>query len=359
MDRVPFERLDDLLLYMRDLGFSHQALLKRAQLTPELLSRCRAQGEVSTLTYVRLCRIAANMVPDAFRSSAWAGGFASDMFRLMAYSVISAKTLGQALGRAQDFHCLLDERYPRMRLAHNDEVATLSYQPPDLTQAALGLKRSQDPEYLRAVTVISGLAVWYQFASWLVGRGIRLSAAKVDREGFPDHLSQRLQRLLYTQEIGVDDRNCLIFPARYLDFPVVQTAVTLDRFFEHSAHELVQMRPASESITEAIRKLLGEDFSGGCPSFEDIAARLDLTPSSLRRRLLKEETSYQEIKDNARQQQAFTLLRQTHLPLKTIAERAGFSEQGSFSRLFRQWTGLSPQAYRAQTNALSSSHSAG
>ncbi|MEO1149191.1 MAG: helix-turn-helix transcriptional regulator, partial [Cyanobacteria bacterium J06638_22] len=45
-------------------------------------------------------------------------------------------------------------------------------------------------------------------------------------------------------------------------------------------------------------------------------------------------------------QKAQQLLRQRHLPIAEIARQVGIHNPSHFARLFRQWTGVSPKAYR-------------
>ena len=71
-----------------------------------------------------------------------------------------------------------------------------------------------------------------------------------------------------------------------------------------------------------------------------------MSARTLRRRLEKEGTSYQRIKDNARRDAAITLLSRTRLPVAEIAVRVGFSDPSAFHRSFKKWTGLAPGEYR-------------
>ena len=105
-------------------------------------------------------------------------------------------------------------------------------------------------------------------------------------------------------------------------------------------------RATARSITHRIREILGEDFRREMPSFEALTGLLNMSARTLRRRLEREGTSYQRIKDNARRDLAIRLLRREGLTVSDVAERVGFSDPSSFHRSFRRWTGLAPGAYR-------------
>ncbi len=85
----------------------------------------------------------------------------------------------------------------------------------------------------------------------------------------------------------------------------------------------------------------------GMPSLQQVADLLHLSPRSLSRRLARENTSWQAIKDRLRRRLAEHLLATTDLPVGRIGERVGYKEPGDFTRAFRHWTGLTPSAYRS------------
>jgi AraC-like DNA-binding protein len=73
---------------------------------------------------------------------------------------------------------------------------------------------------------------------------------------------------------------------------------------------------------------------------------MHLSPQTLRRRLKEENTSYQEIKDHLRRDQAIYYLSRNDYPINEIAHLIGFTEPSTFHRAFKKWTGLTPGAYR-------------
>lgn len=82
------------------------------------------------------------------------------------------------------------------------------------------------------------------------------------------------------------------------------------------------------------------------PEVCEVAARLAMSPATLRRRLQAEGTSYQRLKDAVRRDAAITSLVAGHEPIAELAARIGFSEDTAFHRAFRRWTGTTPGAYR-------------
>ncbi len=85
----------------------------------------------------------------------------------------------------------------------------------------------------------------------------------------------------------------------------------------------------------------------------DVARRLHISPSTLRRRLRSEQTSYQKLLDRARRYRCKKALSRRWLPGKTIAGDLGFSQPNSFYRAFGRWTGMSYSEYKRQLRVSS------
>ncbi len=80
----------------------------------------------------------------------------------------------------------------------------------------------------------------------------------------------------------------------------------------------------------------------------DVAKRLHVSPSTLRRRLRNEHTSYQEILDRVRRYRCKKALSRRWLPGKCMGPSLGFSQANSFYRAFNKWTGMSYTQYKRQ-----------
>lgn len=78
-----------------------------------------------------------------------------------------------------------------------------------------------------------------------------------------------------------------------------------------------------------------------------------LSPSTLRRRLLAEGTSYKALLDQRRAVLAKGYVTQSGRPLLDIAFQLGFSDPSNFFRSFKRWYGVSPGRYRKQAESLS------
>jgi AraC-like DNA-binding protein len=69
--------------------------------------------------------------------------------------------------------------------------------------------------------------------------------------------------------------------------------------------------------------------------------------------LLKKETgkSFTELVTERRMERAQDLLTNTAMRIADVAHATGFSDEGYFTRRFKQWHGSSPRAFRESVRA--------
>jgi AraC family mar-sox-rob regulon transcriptional activator len=88
-------------------------------------------------------------------------------------------------------------------------------------------------------------------------------------------------------------------------------------------------------------------------SADQVAARLRVSTSTLRRHLRSENTSYQLLLDAVRQHRCQKVLSRRWLPGKSIATDLGFRETNSFYRAFSKWTGKTYTQYKKELGSSS------
>lgn len=107
-----------------------------------------------------------------------------------------------------------------------------------------------------------------------------------------------------------------------------------------------QRRVVHPSVTERTRGVLRRALSTDDAQLEAVAKRLGKTARSLQRDLKDEHQTFQELRDQVRQELADRYLRQG-LTLAEVSFLLGFSEPSAFFRAFKRWTGLTPFERRA------------
>ncbi|WP_067566651.1 AraC family transcriptional regulator [Nocardia acidivorans] len=105
-------------------------------------------------------------------------------------------------------------------------------------------------------------------------------------------------------------------------------------------------RPAptwEDTLRAEISAALAERQSA---EIEVVAQRLAVSPRTLQRRLADHGTSWRRELEAVRYQHATRLLRDTRLPVQSIAGRVGYRDQRALRRAFHRWTGQTPDAFR-------------
>jgi AraC-like DNA-binding protein len=81
-------------------------------------------------------------------------------------------------------------------------------------------------------------------------------------------------------------------------------------------------------------------------SIENLASQMNLSVSTLQRRLRDEKSTFHNIKHEERVADAKELLLLTQQPLETIADTLGYSNTSNFTKSFKTTEGCSPQEFR-------------
>ena len=87
--------------------------------------------------------------------------------------------------------------------------------------------------------------------------------------------------------------------------------------------------------------------SEGYPDLSRVSARLFTSNRTLKRRLQQCGTSFQLLRDEARQRDALRLMQNPDMEIQQVAAALGYKDPPSFTRAFRRWTGLAPTQARS------------
>ncbi len=145
------------------------------------------------------------------------------------------------------------------------------------------------------------------------------------------------------QSALVVDPQALSRPLPFGDAAIFET-------LRQQARALVRQLGAEPRLADRVKDALRRLIARGAPSREAVAEALNLSPRHLHRRLQEEGGHYQSILDELRSELAHKHLLQSRDGLDDIADRLGFSNASSFSRWFRQETGMTPLEFRRQAN---------
>lgn len=103
---------------------------------------------------------------------------------------------------------------------------------------------------------------------------------------------------------------------------------------------------AQQSFVDEVRAFARATLAAGHCTIERCAVRLEASPRTLQRRLTEQGYRFSEIVEEERVEASKRALTETADALSVIALNLSYSDQSSFGRAFKRWTGMTPQAFR-------------
>ncbi len=100
------------------------------------------------------------------------------------------------------------------------------------------------------------------------------------------------------------------------------------------------------NIIAQVKTQILKQLPSGKVTDETVADAIYIAQRSLQRKLQKENTTFRSILNEVRKELAQKYLQNSNMNLIDVAFNLGFSEYSSFSRAFKNWTGVTPSAYR-------------
>lgn len=307
----------------RRRGYDADRLLREAGIAPHLCAEALAR--VTPAQFTRLIQGIWVVLDDEFM------GFGAHpsrrgTFAMMCHAVLGCRSLEHALRRGTGFYALFPGA-PGMGLDRRGDRAVMTFD----------LSGFDDPDHFLTESL---LVIWHRFPSWAIGRRIPLAGVDLAYPA-PSHAGE--YELMFGRPLRFGaSATTLTFDVKYLDFPLLQDPASLRVFLRDSPADLLGRRDYDPSVGEQVRRMLAH----GTATLDAAAARLALSPQTLRRRLAAEDTSFRALKDQLRRDAAIEALSRGDESIEDLGRRLGFSEASAFHRAFRRWTGDSPGAYR-------------
>ncbi|WP_431780579.1 AraC family transcriptional regulator [Streptomyces chumphonensis] len=324
-----------------------EPVLRRAGIAPETLDDDRARVSPAQFTllvkalWTALDDELLGFGPIPFKVGTFAmmcrvvvySGAYSDVYGGMHGGVRGGHDLRAALRRCREFYDLFPAG-PRLRLVEpggaEDEAAV-----------EFDLADCDGPAHFgsEATTVVG-----HRFAGWLVRRRIALRRAEFAYPA-PAHAAEYALLFGAPCVFGAP-RTAIVFDRALLDEPVLQDAEGLRTFLRRAPVDVLARLDYAATVSARVRRLLGHALPGPLPTPEQIAARLSVSPQTLRRQLAAEGTSFQQVRDRLRRDHALAVLASGRVSIEALSRQLGFSEPSAFHRAFRRWTGATPRSYR-------------
>lgn len=135
-------------------------------------------------------------------------------------------------------------------------------------------------------------------------------------------------------------RTCLAFDKQQLSQRILSSDEELASLLDGAASRFLEQRMAGRFAVR-VRDLMIAQLPDEVPTKARTAHLLGMTERTLLRRLKDEGTTFTEVLRALREELAFQYLRRG-MCLSEVAYMLGFSDNGTFSRAFKDWTGRRP-----------------
>ena len=142
------------------------------------------------------------------------------------------------------------------------------------------------------------------------------------------------------------DADALRIAEADLDVPLPAANAELARMHDEVVVKFLAKMDERDLVRRVHAEIIQRLPSGECNK-PIIAFALNMSVRTLHNRLAEQDTSYQQILLQTRQELAEQYMEQQSLSISEIAYTLGFSDCSNFSRAFQRWTGTSPTRYRA------------
>ncbi len=316
--------------YRRHGGSPDQAL-KLAQITPAQL---RQPDGRMTARQMEVLSAAAMEELDDEGLAAFSRKLPWGSYGLLARASLTAPDLGVALKRWCRHHRLLTTDI-RLEVVVD---ATASVQLTELEPL---------PQEVRELSIAFILRNIHGLACWYVDSRIPLQGARFPFEA-PRHADAYAHMFPGGPlHFGPGHEAAIRFDAQYLRLPLRRDERALSQMLRQRALNLTVLQYRRDRLlVPQVRQALAAE-PDRARSAAGLAALLNVSPRTLHRQLKEEGASLQQLKDEVRFERARDLLHRTVRPVKQVAAAAGFRNEKSFARAFRQWSGLSPAEFRA------------
>ncbi|WP_228898174.1 AraC family transcriptional regulator [Acidovorax sp. Leaf73] len=324
---TPIAFADSIIRAYKRYGVDPQHALRAAQIQPSILAR--PEGRITADQLEALTDIAMRELDDEAlgwfsRRLPWGTN------GMLCRAALPSANLRVALSRwCRHYAMLIND--VRLEFRVEAGVAQLNV----YEQVDLGLQRE--------FCLVSTLRNIHGFACWLIDSRIPLASATFP---FPEPVHSKAYDLMFRAPVAFAEHHTgFSFDAEYLKLPIRRDDRDLRQMLLRPLPLIVLQYRRDRLLSQRLRDLL-RTRSLELSNADALAFELNLSTRSLYRHLAEEGASLQRIKDEVRREVATHLLTRSHKSLKQVAAAAGFSNEASFNRAFRQWTGHSPGEYR-------------
>jgi AraC-like DNA-binding protein len=155
------------------------------------------------------------------------------------------------------------------------------------------------------------------------------------------------QRPLHLKPAYEEIYGCEVRFGQHSNALVLEKARRERRLAAPGGMQAVSSEAGNEQIITLVRQRIHQSPGRDC-TLDRIAESLGSTSRTVSRYLKDAGLLFSDLRNTAREQLARQYLEYSDLSIADIAERLGYSDQASFTKAFRSWTGVPPGQLRRQ-----------
>lgn len=255
-------------------------------------------------------------------------------YGMVGFALLSSANLREALEVANQFALLMNLKH-RLLLSVDGNCAHILLQE---SFPLLGAARHYNTllESAKLLTLLGDI----------LGHGFTAQQVSLNVAGDTSD-AQAISRTLGAPTYLNSTENRISFSRQFVEQPLPQSQAMTYQSCKAVCRD--QMRELSQryDLCYQVQKLLLATPEH-IPSLTEVAARLHLSPRTLRRKLETTQSSYNQILEDVRKKLAIRYLLDTPLTTEAISEKLSYSDAANFRHAFKRWTGTAPRAFRAQ-----------
>ena len=170
-----------------------------------------------------------------------------------------------------------------------------------------------------------------------LGAGPRWRPTEIHFDCAPPAHAEELRELAEKRAFFEQPNTALVFPAELM-------ALRLPRIVP--SHGLTVAPVPGTTFERSVRQMVDALIRLGAPGLGLAAEAVGMSERSLQRRLTECGLSFTRLVEDARFESAVRMLRDPDVKIVEVSAELGYSDSANFTRAFRRWAGIAPDAFR-------------
>ncbi len=334
LDSMPVERqmrtanLTGFTALVRSLGADPRAILERHGIDPRIIHDPDAFIDSKALVDVlEFCSVT---LREPLFGLKLAQAQEVDVYGSVAALCRASSTVREALGCFVDYIPVIHSPVPLLELVEGRDTAEIRWR----VQTDLGTNAQASLQAVLLNLKLLRLLCGPDFYPTHVHLSIN-----VRPQDIPE-VEQRLGCAFHARA----QTNAIAFPASFLNQPIASANRLLFRLL---GGYLERVKASSrKTVVERVEDYVRGSLPLGNCSIEHCAKKLGTSVRTLQANLSENGLRFSDILERLRVDLAKVHLEKEGLSLDAVAALLGYSDQSSFGRAFKRWTGLPPQQFR-------------